>query len=226
MVYESSASPMTPYKCLFVDWHLTLSVSVFWEEFRNQEHPQHRLFAFMQSALFTPSGMQRWLRPWMRGAFTSEDVMVGICRGTAFDPDFALQALQSSCQQMRLVSEAIPHCVRDLQAKGLRVVIATDNMDTFHRWTVPSLQLDALFDDILNSWRLGALKEERGQDGQSLFFARYLQAHQIGRGESLLLDDGDEQFGTIMRQLGIDFQHIEPGKGLLPALQEIRTSLL
>lgn len=225
-MYESSASPMKPYKCLFIDWHQTLSVSVFWEHLRDQEHPQHHLFTFMQSALFTPSGVQMWLRPWMRGAFTCEEVIVGICRGTEIDPVFALHALRSSCQQMRLVSEAIPHCIRDLQAKGLRVVIATDNMDTFHRWTVPSLHVDALFDDILSSWRLGALKEERGQDGQSLFFARYLLAHQIGRGESLLLDDGDEQFGTIMRQFGIDYHHIEPGKGLLPALQEIRTSLL
>jgi hypothetical protein len=215
-----------PYKCLFVDWHLTLSTSVFWEQFSDPAHPQHRLLAFMQAALFTPMGVETWVIPWMRGVFTSEEVMVGVCRGTDFDPDFALQALQSSCQQMRLVSEAIPRCIRDLQAKGLRVVIATDNMDTFHRWTVPGLRLPALFDDILSSWQLRALKEDRRQDGQSLFFADYLQAHQIGWGESLLLDDGDEAFGNTIRQFGIDFQHIEPGKGLVPALQGIVASFV
>jgi hypothetical protein len=213
-----------PYKCLFVDWHLTLSTSVFWEQFSNPGHPQHPFFAFMQSALFAPIGVETWVIPWMRGVFTSEEVIVGVCRGTDIDAAFALQALRSSCQQMRLVSEEIPRCIRDLQAKGLRVVIATDNMDTFHRWTVPGLRLRALFDDVLSSWRLRALKEDRGQDGQSRFFAHYLQAHQIGWGESLLLDDGDEAFGSIIRQFGIDFQHIEPGKGLVPALQGISAS--
>ena len=215
---------MKRYKCLFVDWHLTLSTSVFWEQFSDPAHPQHRLFAFMQSALFAPAGVEIWLLPWMRGAFTSEAVVQGVCRGTDLDPFFALQELQTSCQQMRLVSEAVPQYVADLRAKGLRVVIATDNMDTFHRWTVPGLRLHTLFDDMLNSWQLRALKEDVGQEGRSLFFADYLQAHGIGRGESLLLDDGDEAFGRIIRQFGIDFQHIEPGKGVVPALQEILAS--
>ena len=213
-----------PYTCLFVDWHLTLSTSVFWEQFSKPEHPQHRLFACMQAALFAPAGVETWGIPWMRGEFTSEEVVEGVCRGTDLDPVFAFQELQSSCRRMRLVSEAIPRCIRDLRAKGLKVVIATDNMDTFHRWTVPGLRLHTLFDDVLSSWQLRALKEDRGQYGQSLFFASYMRAHGIGRGESLLLDDGDEAFGSIIRQFGIDFQHIEPGKGLAPALQEIVAS--
>jgi len=111
---------MKCYKCLFVDWHLTLSTSVFWEQFSDPAHPQHRPLAFMQSALFAPAGMRTWLLPWMRGAFTSEEVIESVCRGTDLDPVFALQELQTSCQQMRLVSEAIPQYVADLRAKGLR----------------------------------------------------------------------------------------------------------
>jgi hypothetical protein len=104
------------------------------------------------------------------------------------------------------------------------VVIATDNMDTFHRWTVPGLRLHTLFDDVLNSWQLRALKEDVGQDGRSLFFANYLRAHGIGRGESLLLDDCDERSAKTIRQYGVDCQHIEPGKGLAPALRELLAS--
>src|SRR5579871_3517434 len=118
---------MKSYTCLFVDWHLTLSTSMFWEQFSKPQHPHHALFALMQSKLFGPAGVARWVLPWMRGKLTSEDVLADVCRGTDVDLAFALQSLQDSCQQMRLVSEAIPHIVLALRAKGLKVVIATDN---------------------------------------------------------------------------------------------------
>ena len=215
---------MKPYKCLFVDWYLTLSSSVFWEQFSDPKHQHYPLFAFMQSALFEPAGLKPWLLPWMRGQFTSEEVVAGVCRGADFDPAFALQALQTSCQQMCLISDAVPHYIASLRAQGLKVVIATDNMDTFHRWTVPGLRLRRMFDAILSSYELRALKEDADQHGRSRFFADYLQAHAIDQGESLLLDDGDEAFGGIIRQFGIEYQHIEPGKGLLPALQALAAS--
>lgn len=222
LCYDST--PMKTYTCLFVDWHLTLSTSVFWGQFSDPQHPQHALFALMQSRLFVPSGESRWLLPWMRGALTCEEVLADVCRGTDVDLPFALRALQESCSQMRLVSEAIPHAVAALRARGLRVVIATDNMDTFQRWTVPSLGLGALFDDILCSFDLRALKEDVDQDGRSRFFADYLQRQRIGWGESLLLDDGDEAFGAVIRRFGIEYSHIEPGKGLMPALQALAAS--
>lgn len=216
---------MKLYKCLFVDWHLTLSTSVFWGQFNDPQHPHYPLFAFMQSALFGRAGLNTWLLPWMRGDLTSEEVIAGVCRGTDVDPAFALQELQASCQQMRLVSDAVPDSVARLQAKGMKVVIATDNMDTFHRWTVPSLRLRMLFDDILSSFELRALKGDADRDGRSRFFTDYLQAHAIGRGESLLLDDGDEAFGNIIRQFGIEYHHIEPATGLPAALQALAASL-
>ncbi len=212
---------MKPYKCLFVDWHLTLSNSVFWEQFSDPAHPHYPLFTFMQAALFSPAGAQTWGIPWMRGQFTSEEVLTGVCRGADLDLAFALEELRRSCQQMRLVSDAIPDYIAGLRARGLRVVIATDNMDTFQRWTVPALGLRTLFDDILCSYELRALKEDADQHGQIRFFADYLQAHNIGPGESLLLDDGDETFCDIIRRFGIDYWHIAPWKGLPAALQAL-----
>ncbi len=38
-----------------------------------------------------------------RGAWTSEEVIANLCRGTDFDPQMALEELQISCQRMRLV---------------------------------------------------------------------------------------------------------------------------
>lgn len=188
-------------------------------------HPHYPIFDYMQAALFQPSAPGRWLLPWLRGQFTSEEVIADICQGTDFEPTLVLQELMVSCRRMKLAAETIPTSIASLRAKGIQVVIATDNVDTFHRWTVPSLRLYDMFDGILSSYELRALKEDKDQAGQSLFFSNYLQDHHIGPGESLLLDDGDEQFGNIIRQFGIDYQHIEPGRGLVPALQTFIASL-
>ncbi len=216
---------MLPYKCLFVDWHLTLSTSGFWQQFSPPQHPQHALFTTMQAKLFAPAQAQAWVIPWMRGVLSSEEVIDGVCQGTAISPAFALEALRVSCQQMRPVSDAVPQMIADLRSRGLKVVIATDNMDTFPRWTVPSLRLGTLFDDMLCSSDLGALKEDADQDGQSRFFASYARAQGLGPGESLLVDDGEEDFGAVIRQFGIDYLHSEPGKGLVPALRGLLASL-
>jgi hypothetical protein len=216
---------MQRYKCLFVDWHLTLSTSIFWEQLSDPAHPRYAIFDYMQNMLFQPSAPGKWLLPWLRGQLTSEEVIADICQGTDFNPAFVMQELIISCQRMALVANNIPASIAKLRAKGMRIVIATDNVDTFHRWTAPSLRLYDIFDDILNSHQLQALKEDRDQAGQSLFFSSYLQAQHIRPGESLLLDDGDERFGNIIRQFGIDFQHIEPGRGLVPALQTLIESL-
>ena len=216
---------MQRYKCLFVDWHLTLSKSIFWEHLSDPAHPHHSIFDYMQNALFRPSAPGRWLLPWLRGQLTSEEVIASICQGTDFDAAFVLEELIVSCRRMSLVAQTIPASITSLRARGIRVVIATDNVDTFHRWTVPSLGLQEIFDGILSSYQLQAIKEDTDQAGQSLFFSSYLQAHHIGPGESLLLDDGDENFGNIIRQFGIDYRHIEPGRGLVPALQTMIASL-
>ena len=210
---------MKAYKCLFVDWHLTLSNSVFWEHLSNPTYPHYPIFDYMQAALFQSSAPGRWLLPWLRGALTSEEVIANVCQGTAFDQALVLAELIVSCQQMRLASEAIPALLSRLRAKGLKVVIATDNMDTFQRWTVPSLRLYELVDDILSSFELQALKMDTDEHGQSRFFADYLHSHAVGWGESLLLDDGGDEYGNVIRQFGIDYQHIEPGRGLVPALE-------
>jgi FMN phosphatase YigB (HAD superfamily) len=124
---------------------------------------------------------------------------------------------------MQLISENSLNLVTALRSKGIKVVIATDNMDTFHRWTVPSLRLDSYFDHILSSFELRALKADTDEQGRSLFFTSYLKSNAIDPGESLLLDDSDEAFGQIIRQAGIDYQCLKPGN-IEGALQTILAS--
>ena len=151
------------------------------------------------------------LQHWMRGQMTSEDVVAQVCKELRFEPEIMLKELVLSCQNMRLMSENTLNLVTSIRSRGIKVVIATDNMDTFQWWTVPSLGLNHYFDDILSSSELGALKGDTDEQGRSLFFIPYLKANAIGLGESLLLDDSDERLGQIIRRTGIDYEHVEPG---------------
>jgi FMN phosphatase YigB (HAD superfamily) len=78
--------------------------------------------------------------------------------------------------------------VRAIRRSGVLVALATDNMDTFTRWTVPALGLGTLFDAILDSASLGTLKDDL-TDGQSRFFGPWLSANGIAPAEAVLVDD-------------------------------------
>jgi phosphoserine phosphatase len=178
----------------------------------------------MQAAIFEAEPGQ--IDTWMRGELTSEEIIAPICQECGLDPQEVLHELMVSCQQMQFVSAEIPDLVAHIRRRGVKVVIATDNMDTFSRWTVPEMRLLEMFDGVLNSYDLKGLKYDRNEQGGSIFFDDFLQANGIKAGESLLIDDGNEQYGAIIQQFGVDYRRIEPGVGLLPALQEIVASLL
>ncbi|GLV55093.1 hypothetical protein KDH_19400 [Dictyobacter sp. S3.2.2.5] len=213
---------MNSYKCVFLDWALTLSNSLFWEHFNDPEHAHFQTFQMIQRTLFQDPAFSQMLLDWMRGRFTSEDVIAALCQhDAALDPRMMLDELALSCSKMQFVSPQIPTYVAQLQARGIKVVIATDNMDTFTRWTVPALQLRTLFDDVLNSYDLQALKEDINESGRSAFFGTYLKSQGLEPGQSVLIDDSGEDCGRRIRSFGIDYRRIEPRVGLVPELQKL-----
>ncbi|MGI8486271.1 MAG: hypothetical protein ACR2OU_18680 [Thermomicrobiales bacterium] len=89
---------------------------------------------------------------------------------------------------MRLVSEDVLPQFAMLGARGVCVRIATDNVDSFTRWTVPALGLDRHDDVILNSAELGVMKGDRRQDGSSEFFSNFLHVRGFAPGTTVILD--------------------------------------
>lgn len=217
---------MSTYKCVFLDWAFTLSNTLFWNHFNDPEHLHYPTLQIIQATLFGKNASFKGINDWMRGKLSSEDVIAVICQqNPTIDPQFLLQELALSCSQMQFVSPQVPVYVRQLQAMGIQVVVATDNMDTFTRWTVPGLKLETIFDAVLNSYDLKALKKDRDSNGESAFFGNYLRTHQIKRGESVLIDDGDEQYGQVIHSFGIDYRQIELRVGLIPELQKLLATL-
>lgn len=211
---------MNRYKVLFVDWHNTLSTSIFWGHLQDAKHPRHDLFRILQPL---PSEIHRTMfTPWMRGSVTSEEVIHAIAQKQNLDYNLIFREFIFSCQCMQFVSEEIVDLVSRLRARGIKVVIATNNVDSFSRWTVPGMGLNEIFDGIINSFDMKALKWDVDQGGQSLFFADFLHTHYIRPGESALIDDnGTEMAHAKTQSFGIEYRWIEPKIGLEPELRKV-----
>lgn len=196
------------YKIIFFDWNKTLSYSKFWGHLEN-DLKQQDFFARIDRALF--NDLEHLLDPWMRGGYRAEEVVKILADNLKVQPASLLDQLQTSCQNMQFVSSKIIKQIKTIKKSGLKVVIATDNMDTFVRWTVPSLKLKSLFDDVLDSWTLKALKKDFRSDGSSLFFSDFLRKNKIRPDESILIDDAEDQ-GNKIASFGISYRRVSTSK--------------
>jgi hypothetical protein len=209
------------YKIVFIDWYATLSHSIFWGHWRQEGHVYSSHLPKIQSLWLNE--LAPVLVPWMRGELTAEEFVALVAPHIPIDHDTLLSEFIFSCRNMRLVSERIPSLVRQLQQQGCKVVVATDNMDCFSRWTVPALGLNLLFDDILNSHSLRCIKEDLDNNGHSMFFSSYLMQHNVAAEDCVLIDDSN-QLGAIVSQMGMPYRHITQRDGLVVELEDLLTS--
>ena len=97
-------------------------------------------------------------------------------------------------------------------------MIATDNMDTFERFTVPSMRLKDIFDDFLISHSLRVLKGDV-QENSIPFFDGYLNKNNLTYMETVLLDDCADYTGVYDR-LGLQIIQIISPEKLVNVLKE------
>ncbi len=162
---------MSQYKCVFIDWHNTLSTSLFWDQTLARSAAHEHRYARLRASLFDVN--QSLIVPWMRGSLSTEAVIEVVADHTVLEVDFVMAEFVSSCQRMTLVSPVIPDLIAALRERGCLVVIATDNMDSFLRWTAPAMNLTDMVDGMLCSAAIGALKTEQDTT-RNLFFSAHL----------------------------------------------------
>jgi FMN phosphatase YigB (HAD superfamily) len=99
-----------------------------------------------------------------------------------------------------------------IREQGIKVVLATDNMDAFCRWTVPAMHLGGIFDAILDSASLGVLKDDL-VGGRSPFFGPWLSDQRIAPSEAVLVDDSPPASAASAAAIGLETRLVEhPGK--------------
>ncbi len=185
---------------IFIDWDGTLSGSRFWQQWRDStDNALRERYAKLTQVLFVDNVAM--VNDWMRGKLGAEYICDQLAV-TLNMPSFEItQALQKSCEQMVIIEGALTK-IAALRQLGNKVAIATDNMDTFSRWTVPMLNLEKAFDAILDSSQIGYLKNERDSHDASLFFGNIIN----GR-TTVLIDDNPDlknvrDFGMTLLPVG------------------------
>jgi FMN phosphatase YigB (HAD superfamily) len=200
-------------KVLFIDWDGTLSNSKFWENCINPDIDQRSILEF-KSFLFEES--KEVVVSWMRGDISTADVMSLGADRFGLNKSILCKELENSCRTMKFISPDIPKQIKKIQQKGIKVVIATDNMDTFNNWTVPSLSLEEIFDDIVDSPSRRALKADFN-DGHSPFFEPYLRELNIKAKDCVLVDNSLNN--SVLKSIGMGFVHVNEESTLHSVLE-------
>ncbi len=208
----------TKNKVVFLDWNGTLSDSFFWEHMRrSKDEDIRKLYDLWDKALFRKP--KEYIQDWMRGNKTMEDVLQEISKETDTQYDCIVKEFVKGCQSMTFVSDELPKIIKGLRNKGYYVVIATNNMDCFTKWTVPSMRLHDLFDDILNSFYLKGLKHDV-RNGKSVFFAEFFSNYDVLPKDCIFLDDSVDR-NEYIAGLGIKYVQIEGSEDLLVILKSL-----
>jgi len=194
---------LSSMNCIFVDWHGVLSADRFWHSLP----PDSGAWPCID-ALFAD---QQLIDRWMLGQVRSAEVI-----REAFPTEIQTEMLASllrDCRTMRIDQELL-HGLDVLTAQA-DFFIATDNMDCFAD-SIHSRPEIALFDDVLCSCRLGALKSSTAE-----FFGPTLAAKNSTWSQALLIDDDHancehfrRQGGTAIRFRSSDQALGEAGKWL------------
>lgn len=208
-------------KVIFIDWNRTLSYSLFWEHLKDSAHINSRHHTAIEKWLFVDN--KDIIKPWMLGTESVDSIVAKMSTAIGVDKDLILNELIHSCENMVLCSADIEVLVRQLQDHGVLVVIATDNMDTFRKYTIPSLRLDELFDDILISSELGELKDDTLPADKIRFFDEYLMKKRLTYHDSVLLDDSPDSSGKYSK-LGFERVLIDSPAKLVSTLEDMTTA--
>ena len=206
------------YKTIFFDWNKTLSYSRFWQQLESPHHPYHERGKEICKFLF---GERRELiSPWMRGIKSTDDILDEISTSIGISHDFLQKELKQSCENMSVEPDGVLDQIQLLRRKGVRCVIATDNMDTFRDYTIPALKLAELFDDFLISNELGVLKFDVDKEKRRIpFFDSYLIKHDLGYEDVVLIDDCvDDGFYA---EVGFRIMQVRTPKDLTSYIQEL-----
>lgn len=203
-------------KVIFIDWYGTLSDSKFWD------HLDSPSFELIGNSLF--GNLKHLINPWMRGEYTAEDVIHQVSLASNLDQKYLLREFIYSCTNMVVPRSAL-QLIKELRQKGTRVFIATDNMDSFSRWTTPSLSLNIHFDGILNSSDIKSLKRDFGESGCSLFFHKFLTENHLQPSDCILIDDNEDVDDQI-KKYGIKYLKIDKSANLSLTLQKLLSKAL
>lgn len=159
---------------LLVDFYRTLSMEKFWQRVTEEEHAL--LDAWMSNHHDTVCS-------WMRGELTAEDIHVRLAAATGLPYEYLWDVFCHGCAQIS-VSTELQQALHTLQPH-YTVVLCTDNMDSFTRYTMPAWGDTPWLDGAVVSHQHGMLKT----DAHGGLLTQALRMYGATAEATLLIDD-------------------------------------
>lgn len=170
-------------KIIFFDWYKTLSSSTLFNSIADNKN----LYKKLEDKIFGDE--YQFVQDWMIGKLSLEEVISIVCsKDKDLSKEEIYKIIKTSSENLSFDSEEYLELIKSIKDKGIKVVIATDNMDIFERFTVPAQKLNDLFDDVLSSHNLKCVKDTIVND-KLVFFDDYLSNQGINYDETLFFDD-------------------------------------
>lgn len=172
---------------IFCDFDGVLCHDRYWRSLPPNEHEK------VQKLLF---GVDNTLvGDWMRGKYTAEEINTIVSEKTGISFEKLWSIFLNDCKTM-YVSKEILEKLGSLRNRYI-VILMTDNMDSFTRFTSPLLGLDSYFDYICNSFYENLLKTD--SDGE--IYIKCAQKFNVSIEDCIVLDDS-KKVCEVIKKLG------------------------
>lgn len=185
------------YQTILFDFDEVLCKDRFYEKTLLPKY--RKVYDWIQSTVF---GNKELVWKWMRGQIDSIGINRLIAESTGIGFEKLIELYEESVRKMELEKETIA-LVKLLKQSGKKVGIVTDNMDVFTNITIPSHQLNVLFDVIINSADYGLLKK----DDNGKLFDIALASLDEKIENSLMIDDSDSTIKLYGQKGGQGFRY-------------------
>lgn len=160
---------------LFIDFDGTLCHDRYWRSL------DKNMFSIVQDTLF--GNDNTLVVEWMVGKKSAEEVNTILAKKLQVPFPDLWEVFVDDCETMK-VNLSTLNTINSLRTQ-YKTILITGNMDNFSRFTVPALQLDTYFDEIINSADAGSLKS----DPSGKQFLDPVQRHSANISECVLIDD-------------------------------------
>ena len=179
---------------VFIDFNGVISYDKFWKSLEDEKHELHRFKEGIETFLFKDN--KPILLDWMIGKHTSEDVHKMISDKLKMPYDAFFEVFQEDCANID-ISERILNEVDKLR-RYYKVVLATDNMDSFDRFSLPKNPLmTENFDEIDNSYNTKMFKTSNN----GKYFLQKISSAGAVISNCILIDDSENNC-DMFRSLG------------------------
>jgi len=216
--YESKESIHKIKNIIFVDFNGIISYNNFWKSLENLKHPLHEDLEKINLFLFKEN--KQIVSDWMLGKFTSEDIHQIISKKLNINYASLFETFKNDCANID-ISKKIVNQLKKLK-KYYKVILITDNMDSFDRYTLPNNPILNIFDEIDNSYNMKKFKSS--DNGK--YFLEKIKKNKASIENCILIDDSENNCNKFKNLGGMAFNIKEGENSVVKTCKMIKKRAL